>query len=192
MMEYRSEKIDEIVAMLIKARPELLKIEPDRKGNRGDYVSRDRVLSAVNTILAPLGGQVIPCNRHKDNVGLIMGIILTHGPSHQWLISDYTIDEFVDYTQGDTNHKKGGSFTYGLRYTIGSMLGISFGDDDFKPSEGKTISKETAKKLHSLYEDRPDLKATLCNNLKIDSLDDVYEHEVNQVIKFYKDQTGVK
>ena len=192
-MNFRSEKINEIVAMLIKARPELLKIEHDKKGNRGSYISRDRILSASNSILAPYGGQVIPVNRHKDGVGMLMGIMLSHGESEQWIISDYSLDEFVDYSQGDPNHKKGGSITYGVRYTIGAMLGISIGDDDYKPADNKPTSKLTPKQvaeLSDLFVGHSELKARVFKSEGVSRWEDVLQEAIPDILAFYDKETN--
>lgn len=184
---YRSEKIGEVIKMIIAVRPQLLCIPPDKKSNRGDYISRDQLLREVNTILAPLGGQVIPTG-YRGEWGFVQRIILSHGPSEQWISSEYTLDEHMDFSQGDVNQKKGGSITYGIRYNLGSMLGIPIGDDDApsKP-QGKPITADTLRKLNDLYDDAPALKLAIMKQLDIDDFKVIFEHEVNQVIKYYKD-----
>lgn len=139
-MRNRSESIDTIIKGLIKARPQLLDMEADKKGQRGNYIGRDELLRSVNTILGEYGMQIVTRQYIHEKYGMIMSVELHH-ESGQWFSSDYTIENGQDFTTGDVNWKKGGAITYGIRYTIGAMLGITIGDDDYKPQDHAPQSK---------------------------------------------------
>ena len=200
----RSESIKHIVLGLIKARPELLAMEADKKGQRGEYIGRDELLRSVNTILAPYGMQVIPNNYVHPTFGLVMKVELHHAEG-EWISSDYTIENHVDFSSGDVNWKKGGSITYGIRYTIGAMLGITIGDDDYKPQDhtpksilvgdkkffvnsNKPISDAQKNLIVRLFgADKNALQETL-NNYEVKSLDQLNAADASEIISALKEQ----
>jgi len=129
-MDYRSEHVNEIIGVLIDTRNELLSIQGSQHGNRGTYIGRDEMIEQANLILLPFGAQVVPRLLPNEYNRLNLHIELHHAKSGQWMSSVYNLDEHMDFSEGDVNQKKGSSITYGIRYALGSMLGIKIGDDD--------------------------------------------------------------
>lgn len=120
-----SEKFDEVLPALHKARSMFVKVKKDRQNThlKNKYATLDSVLDAITPALTDNGLMVMQdAERIERNLRVETTIMHVSG---QWAKFYFDITIAKDDPQG-----LGSAFTYGRRYALAAAFGLSQADDD--------------------------------------------------------------
>jgi len=121
----KSENINELAAALSKAQGQIKGAVKDSKNPffKSTYATLASVWDACRDQLASNGLSVVQCPE-ETTLGITIETILCHS-SGQWISSKYT----MPVGKGDAQ-AVGSAITYGRRYALSAMVGISPDEDD--------------------------------------------------------------
>lgn len=154
-----SPDIKDIATALCKVQTDLQAAIKD--ANNPHFKSKYASLEAVwDVIRAPLvcnGLSVVQPVRYEQGFsGVIVQTILMHGPSGQWIASDVPIP-----TAKLTPQEMGAAISYGRRYGLAALIGVTQEDDDAqaatttmnnKPAPMPTITEGQKKAAEAITE----------------------------------------
>lgn len=120
-----SEKFDEILPALHKARSQFVKVKKDRENShlKNKYATLDRVLDAIAPALTDNSLMIMQDAERIENT-MRVETTLMH-VSGQWAKFYFDIHIVKNDPQGF-----GSAFTYGRRYALAAAFGLSQADDD--------------------------------------------------------------
>lgn len=149
-----SEQINEIAGALAKAQAEITAAEKDRTNPHFNsrYATLDALWGAVRGPLTKHGLALIQGTASQpdgDSVSVTVTTTLLHG-SGQWLSSDLTL-----WPKDASPQAIGSVLTYGRRYGLAGMVGVTAEEDD-----DANAGQENGRKLPGYYK-RPAEKSTL-------------------------------
>ena len=138
--EWQSNKIDKIAAALSKAQGILTGVQADSINPffNSKYADLNSILTVVRPVLAENGLALIHGNKYDiSSNGFYVTCKLIH-TSGQWIYSEIR----VPVSKKDA-HGVGAACTYGRRYSLSGMLGISVDvDDDGNAAVGAAPSQQ--------------------------------------------------
>lgn len=120
-----SEKFDEILPALHKARSQFVKVKKDRQNThlKNKYATLDSVLDAITPALTENRLMIMQdCERIENTMRVETTVIHISG---QWAKFYFDIPIVKNDPQG-----VGSAFTYGRRYALAAAFGLSQADDD--------------------------------------------------------------
>ena len=121
-----SDKIDLVAPALLKAQTAIPVIRKDSSNPffKSSYLSLEGLLGAVRGPLAVNGFAIVQSTRDQDDAGMTVVTRLLH-TSGQWIESGVRLP-----LAEPTPQAAGSAFSYGKRYTLEAVLGITGSDDD--------------------------------------------------------------
>ena len=133
-----SESLKELSTALSKAQGEFDGVTKDATNPffKSKYATLDAVIKAVKPIMAKNGLAVIQGNELDQN-GVVVTTLLTHS-SGEWVESKLYLPVTKQDPQG-----YGSAITYGRRYALSAILGISSDEDDDGNTQSKPVVKAT-------------------------------------------------
>ena len=138
--EWQSDKIDKIAAAISKAQGVLTGVKADSLNPffKSKYADLHSILSVVRPILADNGLAIVQGNKYDINSsGFYVTTKVIH-TSGQWIYSEIR----VPVSKKDA-HGVGAACTYGRRFGLSAMLGISVDvDDDGNAAVGTAPSQQ--------------------------------------------------
>ena len=120
-----SEKFDEILPALHKARSQFVKVKKDRQNThlKNKYATLDSVLDAITPALTENKLMIMQDSERVDNALRVETTVIHI--SGQWAKFYFDIPIAKNDPQG-----VGSAFTYGRRYALAAAFGLSQADDD--------------------------------------------------------------
>lgn len=120
-----SEKFDEILPALHKARSQFVKVKKDRQNThlKNKYATLDSVLDAITPALTENKLMIMQDSEKVDNALRVETTVIHI--SGQWAKFYFDIPIAKNDPQG-----VGSAFTYGRRYALAAAFGLSQADDD--------------------------------------------------------------
>lgn len=120
-----SEKFDEILPALHKARSQFVKVKKDRQNThlKNKYATLDSVLDAITPALTENKLMIMQDSERVENTMRVETTVIHI--SGQWAKFYFDIPIVKNDPQG-----VGSAFTYGRRYALASAFGLSQADDD--------------------------------------------------------------
>lgn len=127
-----SNETDKILPALFELKKKLKPMTKDAKNPffKSNYLKLEDLLDNLEPLLIEEGLIVSQANAHRHGDEYIISRI-THSESGQYVETEYKIG-FVDDSQ-----KQGARATYGRRYSLKGLLGLSERDDDGNTASGK-------------------------------------------------------
>ena len=150
----QSEKIDLVSSALVKAKKSIRNVKPDKQGHGYKYADLVTIIDMSTPILLD-NDLVVTQNIINENDGQVgIETILLHS-SGQYIGGAFVLP-ITDLPRGNLVQGMGASITYGRRYALAAILGIS-SDEDI---DGKLPESEKDKllaELRKLSKGRPDI-----------------------------------
>tara|TARA_R100001086_G_scaffold249160_1_gene188068 strand:- start:1098 stop:1622 length:525 start_codon:yes stop_codon:yes gene_type:complete len=138
-----SENTDKILPALFELKKQLKPMTKDAKNPffKSNYLKLEDLLDNLEPLLIDQGLIVSQANAHRHDDEYIISRI-THAESGQYVETEYKIGYVED------SQKQGARATYGRRYSLKGLLGLSERDDDGNTASGKvkTPNKPTTTK----------------------------------------------
>lgn len=135
-----SNETDKILPALFELKKQLKPMAKDSKNPffKSNYLKLEDLLDNLEPLLIDQGLIVSQANAHRYDDEYVISR-LTHSSSGQYVEAEYRIG-FTDDSQ-----KQGAKATYGRRYSLKGLLGLSERDDDGNTASGNTVSKSASK-----------------------------------------------
>ena len=160
-----SETMVKLTEALIKSRKEITAFPKDKKGYGYNYTDLSTIISGITPLLLDNGIillQPLSYNEQRDYVAITTRLQHISG---EYIEDTYNIP-LPSMKGTNITQEMGAAITYGRRYAISSMLGLSTEDDTdgtIKPPKNKTL-QESIKKLIQDATDQEDLRLVYQEN----------------------------
>lgn len=141
----QSEQINELAAALAKAQGEIKSAKKDTANTffKSKYADLDAVWEAARVPLSKNGLSVIQTTDHSSTgTGLVLVTTLCHS-SGQFIKGIYPIVPIKNDPQG-----QGSALSYGRRYALAAIVGITQADDDAEHAMGRSYPNAQSQQQH--------------------------------------------
>ena len=136
-----SNETDKVLPALFELKKKLKPMSKDAKNPffKSNYLDLSDLIDNLEPLLLDVGLIVTQANAHRHEDEYVVSR-LSHAASGQYVEAEYKIG-FVEDSQ-----KQGGRATYGRRYSLKGLLGLSEKDDDGNLASGKGSKAKTYNK----------------------------------------------
>lgn len=137
----QSEQLNELAAAMSKLQSEIRDAEKDNQGYGYKYADLGTVLSLIRPLLAKNG---LSFQQHIGNANdkVVVETIVMHS-SGQWISSELAMPE-VQSKSMNAAQGIGSVITYGRRYALTAIFGITQVDDDGSAGKSEPVKAQTA------------------------------------------------
>lgn len=166
----KSEQINELATALSKAQGEIDGAKKDSKGNYGKFADLASVFEAIKAPFLKHGLSIVQTTDVSAD-GIMLTTTLLHS-SGQWIEGYYPINPLKNDPQGI-----GSAMSYGRRYALSAIAGISQIDDDGEAAQGRNSHVIESIKMPDPYKYNPngpgvdmgmsDLKSRAADNARV-------------------------
>lgn len=204
--QIQSENLNELFSALSKAQGVLENAKKESKNPffKSNYADLSSVLNTCREVLSSHGLSVVQ-TIHRDETGHFLMSTLGHS-SGQWIRSFYPL--VYSPTAKDLNQALGSAVTYGRRYALAALVGISQEDDDGEgcalkkdkeqpqkytpPQEqnklDKPISPNQVAVLSSLLKDEEEIKSFILKSVDVQRIEDFPAKKFEGVLIYIKNE----
>lgn len=150
-----SEKVDKVLPALFELKKQLKPMTKDSKNPffKSSYLELPDLLDSLEPLLDGKGLLLTQANCHRHGDEYVVSR-LSHAESGQYVEAEYKIG-FVEDAQ-----KQGAKSTYGRRFSLKGLIGLSEHDDDGNAATGKKSEEAKPAQRASGFNARPEASST--------------------------------